>query len=129
MEVVERSEADVFVMENVPQLLGSYEYGEIKGFAEALGFVVKETKLCAADYGVPQVRWRAFIVGCRFADPRIVFPPKKTNFNPNNDHRKPFTEDCAAYISEAVKWKTVRDAIGDLPPPQGTEIRDVPSPV
>jgi DNA (cytosine-5)-methyltransferase 1 len=129
MEVVERSEADVFVMENVPQLLGSYEYGEIKGFAEALGFKVRETRLCAADYGVPQVRWRAFIVGCRFADPRPVFPPKKTNFNPNNGYRKTFTEEYDAYISEAAQWKTVRNAIGELPPPQGTEIRNVPSPL
>jgi DNA (cytosine-5)-methyltransferase 1 len=129
MEVVERSEAAVFVMENVPQLLGSYEYWEIKGFAEALGFKVRETKLCAADYGAPQVRWRAFIVGCRFADPRLVFPPKKTNFNSNNGYRKAFSEEFDAYISEAAQWKTVRDAIGDLPPPQGTEIRNVPPPL
>ena len=129
MEVVERSEASIFVMENVPQLLGSYEYGEIKGFAEALGFKVRETRLCAADYGAPQVRWRAFIIGCSFADPRVVFPPKKTNFNPNNGYRKSFSEEYDAYISEAAKWKTVRDAIGDLPPPEGTEIRNLPSPL
>ena len=97
MEVVERSEADVFVMENVPQILGSYEFGEIKGYAEALGFKVRATKLCAADYGVPQVRWRAFIIGCRFADPQQVFPPKKTNFNPDNGYRKTFTEDYDIY--------------------------------
>jgi DNA (cytosine-5)-methyltransferase 1 len=129
MEIVELSDASVFVMENVPQLLGSYEYGEIKGFAEALGFKVRETRLCAADYGAPQVRWRAFIIGCRFADPRSVFPPKKTNFNPNNGYRKTFTEEFDSYISEPSPWKTVRDAIGDLPPPQGTEIRDLPPPI
>ena len=129
MEVVERSQADVFVMENVPQILGSYEFGEIKGYAEALGFKVRATKLCAADYGAPQVRWRAFIIGCRFADPQQVFPPKKTNFNPDNGYRKTFTEDYDIYISKAEKWRTVRDAISDLSPPQGTEIRNILPPL
>ena len=129
MEVVQRSEASVFVMENVPQLLGSCEYGEIKGFAEALGFKVREAKLCAADYCVPQVRWRAFIIGCRFADPATVFPPKKTNFNPIVGHRKSFTEEFDVYIPDAVPWKTVKDAIGSLDPPKGTEIRAVPTPM
>ena len=35
-EVVERSLAQVLVMENVPQLLGSFEHGEIVGAAEKL---------------------------------------------------------------------------------------------
>ena len=40
-------------------------------------------KCCrAADYGVPQTRRRAFIVGCKFFDPAQVFPPRKTHFDP-----------------------------------------------
>ena len=38
LEIVERSGANVFVMENVPQLLNSFEHGEIMGTAEAMGF-------------------------------------------------------------------------------------------
>jgi len=37
-EVVEPSGAKVFVMENVPQLLGSYEHSEIVDTAKAMGF-------------------------------------------------------------------------------------------
>ncbi|MBI3606623.1 MAG: DNA cytosine methyltransferase [Nitrospirae bacterium] len=123
MEVVDRSGASVFVMENVPQLLGSFEHGEIIGVAEAMGFKLKWAKLCAADYGVPQTRWRAFIVGCNFADPGTVFPPKKTHFNPKNGHRRAFSEEFDEFIEKPEPWRTVRDAIGDLPVPYGTEIR------
>ncbi|WP_198420100.1 DNA cytosine methyltransferase [Geomonas ferrireducens] len=129
MEVVEKSGASVFVMENVPQLLDSFEHGEIVEIARGMGFHVRWAKLCAADYGAPQVRWRAFIVGCKFADPAAVFPPKKTHFNPNNGHRKAFSEEFDAYITDPAPWRTVRDAIGDLPAPEGIEVRDVPAPL
>jgi DNA (cytosine-5)-methyltransferase 1 len=65
-EVVKRSGAEVFVMENVPQLLGSFEHGEIVGTAEAMGFNVAGSILCAADYGVPQTRRRASISDANF---------------------------------------------------------------
>jgi DNA (cytosine-5)-methyltransferase 1 len=129
MDIVERSGASVFVMENVPQLLDSFEHDEIIGIAESLGFKLRWAKLCAADYGVPQVRWRAFIVGCKFADPGEVFPPKKTNYNINNGHRRAFTEEFDAYIANPSPWRTVHDAIADLPPPIDTEIRNVSPPL
>jgi DNA (cytosine-5)-methyltransferase 1 len=48
-EIVERSGAQVFVMEKVPQLLGSFEHGEIMGTAEAMGFKCWGEVLSAAD--------------------------------------------------------------------------------
>lgn len=129
-EILQRAGAEVFVMENVPQLLGSFEHGEIMGTAEAMGFKVWGDVLCAADYGVPQTRRRAFIIGCRFFDPALLFPPRKTHFNPNKNGKQlmlPF--DNNGYLKEAQKWKTVRDAIEDLPPPEGAEIRNVSSPL
>ena len=62
-------------MENVPQLLGSFEHGEIVGTAESMGFKVRSAILCAADYGVPQTRKRAIIIGSKNLDPEAVFPP------------------------------------------------------
>jgi len=127
LEVVKKCGASIFVMENVPQLLGTFEHGEIVGAAEALGFRIWQDKLIAADYGVPQTRTRAFIIGCKFTNPSILFPPRKTHFNPNGNGKQltlPFNG--AGYLSTPKKWKTVRDAIADLPPPEGTEIRHVP---
>jgi DNA (cytosine-5)-methyltransferase 1 len=128
-EVVERSGAKVFVMENVPQLLGSFEHGEIMGTAEALGFKVWSDVLCAADYGVSQTRRRAFIIGCQFFNPAQVFPPRKTNFGPSKNGAQTSFMDGNGYLPNAEKWRTVRDAISDLPPPFGTEIREEPPPL
>lgn len=130
LKIVEHTGAQVFVMENVPQLLGSEEHQEIAEVARALGFRMAFAKLCAADSGVPQTRWRAFIIGCKFCDPSDFFPPKKTHQRPTNVSTGAlFSEEFNLYVSRARPWRTVRDAIGDLPPPQGTEIRDEPPPL
>ena len=126
LEIVERSEAKVFVMENVPQLLNSFEHGEIMGMAEAMGFRAWGAVLCAADCGVPQTRRRAIIIGCKHFDPALVFPPRRTHFDPTKGGAPTsfLQADGNGYIPGAVKWRTVRDAIADLPAPIGTEIRD-----
>lgn len=122
MDIVERSNAQVFVIENVPQILDSPEFEEISIRAKALGFTISSKKLCAADYGVPQLRWRAFIVGCRFADPSMVFPPKPT-------HCAPRHYGLIEALEGVEKWRTVRDAIADLQPPEGTEITETAPPL
>jgi len=131
LEIVERSGARVFVMENVPQLLGSFEHGEILGTAEAMGFRIWGDILCAADYGVPQTRRRAFLIGCRGLDPQLVFPPRRTHFDPSKgaSQIELALAEGRGYLPGAEQWRTVRDAIADLPPPVGTEIRDVPPPL
>lgn len=112
MDVVEQSGARVFVIENVPGLLGSPEYDGIVERAVALGFDVKSSRLIAADYGAPQVRRRAVIIGWRAgADAELSFPPLRTHKSPAEDGNLP-------------DWRTVRDVIGDLPHPVGTEIRE-----
>lgn len=123
-EVVERSGAEVFVMENVPQLLDSPEYQDIRETARSLGFMLADAKLTATDYGVPQQRQRAFIVGCKFANPATVFPPKKTHYK----SKEVFLANPVEYVIDPLPWRTVRDAIGDLPPPEGTEIRSAEKP-
>lgn len=131
LDVVHLSGAQLFVMENVPQLLGSYEHGEIMGAAEAMGFKVWGDVLCAADYGVPQTRRRAFIVGSKLMDPRLLFPPKKTHYDPIKFPFPPryLDNETGEYVPNAEKWKTVRDAIADLPNSNGTEIRNEPPPL
>ncbi|AIE86522.1 DNA cytosine methyltransferase [Fimbriimonas ginsengisoli] len=123
MEVIERSGADIFVMENVPQILGSSEFREILDEARRLGFKVAFAKLCAADYGVPQTRHRAFIVGCRFADPSPFFPPKRTHCDPQVLKKLEPALFDSTYVPFPAPWRTVRHAIGDLPAPVGIEVR------
>jgi DNA (cytosine-5)-methyltransferase 1 len=117
MDIVEMCGASVFVIENVQGLLGSLEHKAIANRAEALGFRTIGKLLNAADYGTPQTRIRAFILGWKkkFSSP-ISFPPEKTH-----------AQDCD--LIGLSSWRTVRDAIADLPAPQGTEVRNAPPPL
>lgn len=88
-----------FVLENVPGIL-NYDGGrvrrEIIEAFSALGYDVCARVLCAADYGVPQTRRRAFFLGTRLGfSAESLFPLP--------------THDAARYV-------TVWDAISDLPP-------------
>ncbi len=129
MEVVDRSRANVFVMENVPQLLSEPEYAQIIQEANRLGFQVHSAKLCAADFGVPQTRHRAFIVGCRYMDPAFCFPPMKTHCNPQSVQKHEAVLFASDFVDSPRPWRTVRDAIRDLPYPVGTEIRSEDAPL
>ncbi len=124
MQVVDRSDASAFVMENVPQLLSSLEFKEILEWADVRGFRVWSGVLLAADYGVPQMRKRAFIIGAKEKNPLNFFPPPKTHYNPNKPSPDQLTYFKNGFVSDAKPWNTVKDAISDLPPPDGTELSD-----
>jgi DNA (cytosine-5)-methyltransferase 1 len=65
LRALEATRPRAFVMENVPELLGSAEYVELRRQAEELGFAVEGKILNAADFGVPQRRRRAIVIGTR----------------------------------------------------------------
>lgn len=132
LEVVKRCGAKVFLMENVPQLLGTTEHVEIVHEAEEQGFEVISAKLCAADYGVAQVRKRAFILGSRVGDPSDVFPPKRTHISPKllqKEGRLALKTFNGDYTEDPSPWEGLQQVISDLPSPAGTEIRSVSPPL
>jgi len=94
----------VFVMENVPPLLSSEEGRHVMAQARALGYQVEGRVLNAADFGAPQQRKRAIIIGSRVG--AVVFPEQT--------HTDPRKRDlCSLHLSN---WVSVRQAISDLPP-------------
>jgi DNA (cytosine-5)-methyltransferase 1 len=127
MQIVKECNAEIFVMENVPQVIGSIEHQEILDFARDNGFITWSGILLAADYGVPQTRKRAIIVGSKNADPSSLFPPIKTHFNPEKTPKQISFQ--GSFSKDARPWHTVKDAIADLPSPEGTEIRDTLPPL
>lgn len=90
----------VFVLENVPQILKSAEFAALQAFVEDLGYQVKAEVLNAADFGVPQKRRRAIVIGSRIGEPRMPVPDASPT--------------------------TVNDAIGSLPRPKGDGAALVP---
>lgn len=121
MDIIERSGASVFVMENVPGLLTSDEFQDIRERAESMGFMLlNPSVLNTADYGTPQTRKRAIAIGIkkdRFVRGAIpAFPPAPSHQHPDK-------------AGDLPSWLTVREFIGDLPEPVGTEVRDLPPPL
>lgn len=114
LDVVKLSDAKIFVMENVTELYRSEELLQIKNRARKMGFETWQAILNAADYGVPQTRRRTVVVGWKRNELRSPqFPPPPTH---------------SSGKSGLPSWRTVRDAIGNLRPPKGTDVRGIQSP-
>ena len=82
VSVVEMVRPRYFVMENVPNLLTA-EHGyfrkEIETLFDGIGYSLSSGVLCASDYGVPQNRNRAVIIGKRDGiAPKLPSPNKTT---------------------------------------------------
>ncbi len=96
-ESVKRFTPKAFVIENVTGMATLYD-GQIKEEIirrfSALGYNVKTSILCAADYGVPQIRKRLIFVGLRKEYGEFNFP---------------------APILDNEHYVTCADAISDLP--------------
>jgi DNA (cytosine-5)-methyltransferase 1 len=92
-----------FIIENVLGLVSKHgqEFQQyVEQTATSAGYLCHTSKLNAADFGVPQIRWRAFIVGERLDDGKAFF-------------RFPI-----GYLSES-EYVTVREGLRGLPsPPQ-----------
>jgi DNA (cytosine-5)-methyltransferase 1 len=95
-----------FVMENVPELLRSAEYAEFHRQAEALGFRVEGEILNAADFGVPQRRRRAIVIGTRAGAPPWSAP---THADPT------LVAQRATSVDGPAPWVTFREAVVGLP--------------
>ena len=95
-----------FLMENVKGLL-TYSKGHFKTLIEtsfgAIGYRVASTTICAAHYGVPQMRHRVVFMGTRLEDGELSFPL------PTHGEE----------LDTLLPLVTVEEAISDLPPMKG----------
>jgi DNA (cytosine-5)-methyltransferase 1 len=101
VRVLDESGASMFVMENVPQLLRSSQFLLFRDEAVRRGFIVSSKILCAADYGVPQLRHRAIVVGSRFSQPNLPEP----SHGPKSHHGTPYVTVHDAFAVEPALSK------------------------
>jgi DNA (cytosine-5)-methyltransferase 1 len=109
LQMVEILQPRAILVENVREFLnadGGRFSSDLFDRLEELGYVAQVHKLCAADYGVPQMRWRAFVLAARPGISLRLSPPTHSA-DPRD--RKGLLE-RSAYV-------TVREAIADLPSP------------
>ena len=99
LRALKQAEPTFFLMENVPELLKSAEYLAFKAAAEELGYTVEGKMLNAADFGVPQTRRRAIVIGSRNGKPPW---PVRTHYPPH----------LVSLAGES--WRTFRDAVDGL---------------
>lgn len=98
VECLRRARPKYFVLENVPQFLESEQFqllmNENKDGGRLMGYRIERGILNAAEFGVPQIRRRAIIIGARtdVSHPGIPHGP----------------------LQDPRFWRTVRREIGDL---------------
>lgn len=106
LEILEEVQPKVVLIENVREFLKANNglfLDQLVSRLSELGYAAKARKLCAADFGVPQIRHRAFVLASQhgidvdFPHPSHFYSAERTLWS------KPYT--------------TVRDAISDLPDP------------
>jgi DNA (cytosine-5)-methyltransferase 1 len=105
LTVLKAVRPSAFILENVAGL--AYKVHEsalelILDTAEGLGYQISKEVINAADYGVPQIRERFFVVG--MLDSKFQFPSRTHAKNPGST---PENADC-------LPWVSAGEAIGDL---------------
>lgn len=117
--VVSLTKPKIFVMENVARLYTHNQGKTRKDILDEfrkLGYDVECKILCSADYGVPQLRNRVIFIGNRLGL-KNKFPDKKYDKNSQSTILK----------RKIGKWKTIKEAIDDLPKLSSGEVSNIPN--
>ena len=112
LEFIAELQPSLVLIENVREFLnfggGKFSKDLIDRLNE-IGYEVKFQKVCAADYGVPQMRHRVLFIATH---KRIIEKCGKQAGFPIPKYTK-----LSSQSSIFSRYRTVRDAIGDLPKP------------
>ncbi|SHL90367.1 DNA cytosine methyltransferase [Hymenobacter psychrotolerans] len=116
LEIAHVLNPKVIVIENVPQMLTHTHQGvrgglaaAVRGLLEEMGYTVTSGVLNAADFGVPQLRERAFFLASRIG---VLELPTPT-------HADPLAQNLLE--QGRLPWVTVAEALADLPAPTPIE--------
>lgn len=120
------------VIENVPGLATLARGAVLSAITDGLtkaGYSVAFAELLAAQYGVPQMRWRMVFIAFRRD---LGIPPGMGFPEPTHGRRHigELVPNCTITDADLAGFLTTRDAIGDLPPieagEEGSEYKGAP---
>ncbi|MEM2047066.1 MAG: DNA cytosine methyltransferase [Candidatus Jordarchaeales archaeon] len=106
LERISEIQPRAVIFENVPGIVSKEELSYLQMYLlkmEKMGYKTSWKLVNAADYGVPQFRRRVIALSVKDGIRAPIFPLKT--------HSKPEEAE-----DDLKPWRTVRDAIGDLPP-------------
>lgn len=115
VRLLDESEAEAFLFENVPNLATVGDGKVLAALKRALndaGYSATDATLFAADYGVPQMRRRLFVVGAR--DREISMPPAPIH-------------GAEASLLGLAPCPTASDALDDLPDVEDPAAEAIPN--
>lgn len=121
LRFVEEFKPRSILIENVPGIVsfsGGATLDAILSSLETLGYDTDVQILYAPNFGVPQTRWRAIVIGLRDGEASSAFPdathhaPMRVNFTSKYAGRDIVAMQGATTLP---KFVTVKDALGDLP--------------
>lgn len=116
IDMIIRISPKVVVFENVPGLMtkNNEQYvKDLKSYLRKAGYGISMELLNTADYGVPQSRKRAIAIGVKGASDEDISLPEPTHAPPEQ-----------ANAEGKQPYRTVADAISDLPPLESGESFD-----
>jgi DNA (cytosine-5)-methyltransferase 1 len=112
LEIAAALHPKIIVIENVPQMMRHVHNGvaggiglQIKSLLNEMNYQVVDGVLNAADFGVPQIRERAFVMASRIGEP--ILPLARYADLSNTDSTG----------ANVLPWISVGEAISDLPSP------------
>jgi DNA (cytosine-5)-methyltransferase 1 len=118
--LIEETQTEWFILENVPGLLTSNkgrDFGVVVGTMADLGYSLAWRVLDAQHFGVPQRRRRVFIVGRRAGDrlsaAEVLF--KSEGLRRNTTQSKPQGQDTAASITRSVNLASGKTIANTIP--------------
>jgi DNA (cytosine-5)-methyltransferase 1 len=106
------SGAEFLVMENVPRMFASRQYGMFRREVERRGFSLAEGILNAAAYGVPQIRRRAIVFGWKRGTPILPRPTHGAGLLPHATVRGALAG--LTRVPDGSNWHRPRPQVRDI---------------
>ncbi len=127
IRVINEVRPKAFLFENVPGLLtvnGGKDWKELKNYiSEKTGYNIHFKVLNSADYGIPQIRKRIFIVAFRDHNVQFSFP-NPSFFNPEEVQKGLFKNGYSPWLPAKLALEDIENTSNHIKRQHGNRVRN-----